>query len=48
MESHEHKRQLEIIQARRIAWLRYKLAQNPDNKLLKIHLSNYDKRQWQN
>lgn len=47
MESHEHKRQLEAIQARRIAWLRYHLAKNPNNKLLKLHLDRIDRKQWQ-
>jgi hypothetical protein len=45
MESHEHNRQLREIEARRIAWLRYQLAKNPKNKLLQLHLSNYDKQQ---
>jgi hypothetical protein len=45
MESHEHKRQLEAIQARRIAWLRYQLAKNPENILLKQHLDRIDKQQ---
>jgi len=48
METHEHNRILREIEARRIAWLRYKLAQNPENKLLKIHLSNYEKKQCEN
>lgn len=45
MESHEHKRQLEEIQARRIAYLRSKAK---DNKLIQLHLSKLDKQQWQN
>ena len=44
METHTHKKLLEEIQARRIAYLRWKLSQNPENKLLKHHLSTYDKR----
>ena len=42
MESHEHKRQLEEIQARRIAYLRSKAK---DNKLIQLHLSKLDKQQ---
>ena len=45
MESHEHKRQLEEIQARRIAYLESKAK---DNKLIQLHLSKLDKQQWQN
>jgi hypothetical protein len=45
MEIHRHNEQLAEIRARRIAWLRYQLAKNPNNQLLKIHLSNLDKQQ---
>ena len=41
MESHEHKRQLEEIQARRIAYLESK----KDNKLIALHLKKI--KQWQ-
>ncbi len=40
MESHEHKRQLEEIQARRIAYLESKAK---DNKLIKLHLDRIKK-----
>lgn len=43
METHVHKKLLEEIQARRIAYLRWKLSENPENKLLKHHLSTIDK-----
>lgn len=39
MEMHEHKKQLARMQADRIASLELKLRLNPDNKLLKQHLS---------
>jgi hypothetical protein len=44
MESHTHKRLLEEIQARRIAYLEWRLSQEPYNKLLKLHLSHMKKR----
>ena len=40
MESHVHKRQLEEIQARRIAYLESKAK---DNKLIKLHLDRIKK-----
>jgi hypothetical protein len=39
MESHEHKRQLREIQARRIAYLESK----KDNKLIQLHLDRIKK-----
>ena len=43
MESHEHKRQLEEIEANRIASLELRLRLNPENKLLKKLLDRIKK-----